>query len=66
MTGAYVLDLLGRLRMPAITTLHTVLRHPSDGQREVLNEIIAQSARVVVMSQRAKQILQDVLPAQHR
>lgn len=61
--GCYVLDLLNRIRMPAITTLHTVLRHPSDGQREVLNEIISQSARVVVMSQRARQILQETYSA---
>lgn len=58
--GAYVLDLLGNLRMPVITTLHTVLQSPSDGQLSVLRRISQFSDRLVVMSKQAKQILNNV------
>jgi len=57
--GSHVLDLIGRLRMPVITTLHTILSKPSQGQRDVLMEIAARSSRVVVMSQRAVDILKE-------
>ncbi len=55
--GSHVLDFARDLRMPIITTLHTVLPDPSPGQRTVLREIIRVSDRVVVMSQCAEQIL---------
>jgi hypothetical protein len=34
--GAYVLELVERLRKPLVVTLHTVLYEPSEGQRRVL------------------------------
>lgn len=63
--GAHVLDLLANLRMPVVTTLHTVLQSPSAGQKAVIGRIARLSDRLVVMSRRAGQILQDVygLPA---
>ena len=51
--GAYVLDFLRSLRVPAVTTLHTVLADPSPGQRSVLSELVARSAATVVMSRSA-------------
>jgi len=51
--GAYVLDFVGALRVPAVTTLHTVLQDPTAGQREVLSELIARSHATVVMSRSA-------------
>jgi glycosyltransferase involved in cell wall biosynthesis len=61
--GSHVLDFARDLRMPIITTLHTVLPHPSPGQRAVLRELIRVSDRVVVMSRCAEQILTDVYGA---
>jgi len=61
--GAYVLDMLHELRCPIITTFHTVLREPSPGQREVMNELIALSNLLVVMSERGVQFLQEVYGA---
>lgn len=58
--GAYILTLLRELRMPIVTTLHTVLREPDPDQRRVLEEIAALSDRLVVMSERGAEFLQDV------
>jgi len=49
--GSHVLELLKHLRMPVVTTLHTVLRDPDTYQRSVLQEIAARSERLVVMSE---------------
>jgi glycosyltransferase involved in cell wall biosynthesis len=58
--GSHVLALLRDLRMPVVTTLHTVLREPDSDQRRVLREISARSARVVVMTERAKTLLREL------
>lgn len=58
--GSYVLELLGHLRMPVVTTLHTVLREPTHGQFQVLRSICQHSDRVVVMSQRAVEMLEQI------
>ena len=58
--GAHILELLRRLQMPLITTLHTVLRDPTPDQRAVMNEIAALSDRLIVMSQHSAEILQEV------
>jgi glycosyltransferase involved in cell wall biosynthesis len=51
--GAYVLDFARALRVPMITTLHAVLRTPTEGQRAVLSELLAISDTTVVMSRSA-------------
>ena len=61
--GAYVVDLMRRLRMPIVSTLHTVLREPSSGQRAVMRDLITLSDRLVVMSQNAFDILGEVYGA---
>src|SRR5436190_15475651 len=43
--GGYILTLLDRLRVPVVTTLHTILAEPSDAQRRVLDRIVALSSR---------------------
>ncbi len=58
--GGHILELLRHLRMPVVTTLHTVLAEPDQGQRAVLEEIGGISDRMVVMSRRAKEILHEV------
>src|SRR5438874_982778 len=59
-TGSHVLGLLRDLRMPVVTTLHTVLREPNDDQHRVLSELATLSARVVVMTELAQTFLQDI------
>jgi len=58
--GSHILALLGELRMPIVTTLHTVLQEPDPDQRRVLMDIARQSERLVVMSERGAEFLQEV------
>jgi glycosyltransferase involved in cell wall biosynthesis len=58
--GGYILTLLRKLKMPLVTTLHTVLRDPDAKQRVVLEEIAHLSDRMVVMSELAAQLLREV------
>ncbi len=58
--GSHILELLRRLQMPVVTTLHTVLREPNTDQRRVMEEIAALSDRLIVMSRQAANILEDV------
>ncbi len=58
--GGHVLQLLRRLNMPVVTTLHTVLRQPDLNQKIVMQEIAALSDRLIVMSEYSSRILQDV------
>jgi glycosyltransferase involved in cell wall biosynthesis len=58
--GSHILTLLRRLKMPLVTTLHTVLRDPDLNQRIVLEEISRLSDRMVVMSELAAELLQGV------
>ena len=58
--GGHILALLRRLKMPVITTLHTVLREPNPDQRRVMEEIAALSDRMIVMSELSSQFLQEI------
>jgi glycosyltransferase involved in cell wall biosynthesis len=58
--GRHILTLLRKLKMPLVTTLHTVLRQPDANQRIVLEEIAQLSDRLVVMSELAAQLLREV------
>jgi glycosyltransferase involved in cell wall biosynthesis len=61
--GSHVLALLRELRMPVVTTLHTLLRQPSAEQRRVMRELITRSTRLVVMTERGRQMLQEIYQA---
>ncbi len=61
--GSHMLALLRELRMPVVTTLHTVLREPNADQRRVMQELIALSTRLVVMTERGRQMLQEIYQA---
>jgi glycosyltransferase involved in cell wall biosynthesis len=58
--GSYILQLLRNLRMPVVTTFHTVLREPNAEQKGTLKEIAALSSHVVVMSQHGADFLTDI------
>src|ERR1700731_481741 len=61
--GGHILALLRDLRMPVVTTLHTVLRQPKIEQRRVMEELISLSTRLVVMADRGRQMLQEIYQA---
>ncbi len=58
--GSHILHLLRGLKMPVVTTLHTVLREPNPDQMLVMEEIAELSDRLVVMSQLSSQFLQEI------
>jgi glycosyltransferase involved in cell wall biosynthesis len=58
--GSHIVRLLRNLRMPIVTTLHTVLKEPNPDQRRVLEQIIDLSARVIVMTERPRVFLREI------
>lgn len=58
--GAHLLELLRNLRMPIVTTLHTILSEPDASQRAVLEALARLSARLVVMSETGAELLTQV------
>src|ERR1035438_3507281 len=61
--GSHLLTLLRELKAPVVTTLHTVLLKPNADQHCVMQELIAHSSRLVVMTERGRTILQEVYQA---
>jgi glycosyltransferase involved in cell wall biosynthesis len=58
--GSHILALLRELRMPIVTTLHTILREPDAHERRVLEEVAALSDRLVVMSEQGAKFLHEI------
>jgi glycosyltransferase involved in cell wall biosynthesis len=58
--GEHVLALLSRLRMPVVTTFHTVLARPKTAQRAVMSRIITLSSKIVVMAEKGRELLLTV------
>src|SRR6202166_617479 len=63
LAGGHILALLRELRMPVVTTLHTILREPKADPRRVIHELVALSTRVVVMAERGRRMLQEIYHA---
>src|SRR5450759_443991 len=61
--GGHILAFLRELRMPVVTTLHTILREPRADQRRVMQELISLSTRLVIMAERGRQMLQEIYHA---
>ncbi len=61
--GGHILAFLRELRMPIVTTLHTVLREPRADQRRVMQELISLSTRVIVMAEHGRRMLQEIYHA---
>jgi glycosyltransferase involved in cell wall biosynthesis len=58
--GSHILALLRELRMPTVTTLHTILHEPDPPQRAVMDELAELSDTLVVMTSRSVDLLRDV------
>jgi len=58
--GSHLLKLLGDLRMPVVTTLHTVLKDPAPEYRAVMRKLSDLSDKLVVMSHKASDFLKDI------
>ncbi|MGR6467687.1 glycosyltransferase family 4 protein [Rhizobium sp. PAMB 3182] len=58
--GDFILMLLKNLRVPVVTTCHTILAEPSPSQLHVLQKIAAHSSRVVVMAEKGRTLLTEI------
>jgi glycosyltransferase involved in cell wall biosynthesis len=58
--GSHLLKLLADLRMPVVTTLHTVLKDPAPEYRHVMCKLSELSDKMVVMSRKASEFLKDI------
>lgn len=61
--GGHILALLDRVSLPLIVTLHTVLEKPSAAERTVLEGLLRRAAKVIVMAERGREILERVYGA---
>jgi glycosyltransferase involved in cell wall biosynthesis len=57
--GESVIDFVNALRLPTVTTLHTVLRNPSPHQRRILVDLVQSTDATVVMSRAASALLSE-------
>ena len=64
--GEHILTLLDRTTLPVVVTLHTVLEQPNPDQQRVMEGLLRRAARVVVMAERARDILTRVYGASAR
>lgn len=58
--GSHILALLRNLRVPIVTTLHTILQEPNPEQKKVLKEVINHSSKVITMTERGRQFLKEI------
>jgi glycosyltransferase involved in cell wall biosynthesis len=58
--GSHLLALLRSLKMPVVTTLHTVLRKPDLDQRALMDQLNGLSKRFIVMAERGKEFLSEI------
>ncbi len=58
--GIHLIQLLKRLRIPIITTLHTILDDPTENQRRVINELANISQKLVCISRKGIELLETV------
>jgi len=59
-SGSHILRLARGLRMPVITTLHTVLKEPTEAQKLLGKDLGRISDKLIVMSRRAVNMLKNI------
>lgn len=57
--GGHLLAMLKEVRMPVVTSLHTILRDPNEAQRKVMEDLASCSDRLVVMARKGAEILRE-------
>jgi len=58
--GAHLLELVRRVKMPVVATLHTVLKDPEPHYREGLLQFAEHCDRLIVMAERAQTFLTEI------
>ncbi|SDA17282.1 glycosyltransferase family 4 protein [Sphingomonas sp. NFR15] len=64
--GEHLLALLDRVTIPVIVTLHTILERPSADERRVMEGLLRRAAKIIVMAERGREILERVYGASAR
>ena len=59
-SGRHILTLLRNLRMPVVTTLHTILHESTPEQKRTLQEVVGLSTRVVTMTAKGAEFLREI------
>jgi len=58
--GTNIIQMLKNLKIPILTTLHTVLTNPTNSQLAIIQELAKYSQKFVVMAHKAKMILNEI------
>lgn len=58
--GRNIIELLSRLEMPVVTTLHTILAKPTPAQHDAMSQILNVSTKIVVMAEKGRELLRSV------
>ena len=58
--GTYINDLIDNLKIPMITTFHTVLPEPNPEQQSIINALGKKSKKVITMARNTKPLLKSV------
>jgi len=58
--GSFIIEMLSDLKMPIVTTLHTLMKDPTDRERHIIMQLAEISDRLVVMSERSVEFLRDI------
>ena len=58
--GSFIIELLRDLKMPVVTTLHTILKDPNIQERQIMMQLAEFSDRLVVMSELSVEFLRDI------
>ncbi len=58
--GGFIIELLRGLKMPVVTTLHTILKDPNLQDRNIMMQLAEFSDRLVAMSERSVEFLRDI------
>jgi len=61
--GNYLLAILRDIKIPIVTTFHTILKMPDAEQMKVMKELIRLSARLIVMTETGKEFLKEIYNA---
>ena len=58
--GSFIIELTGNLKVPLVTTFHTVLKDPLPEELKITTQLCEQSDRLIVMSERGADFLRDI------
>lgn len=61
--GNYLLAILRDIKIPIVTTFHTILKMPDAEQMKVMKELIRLSARLIVITETGKEFLKEIYNA---